>query len=104
MLITFSQTTYQGSGFLHTAPPPARRWTPLPPGISIRTRNIRYGRCCGLAKDIQEVEHSGLDLMSLMETIQMKACYNNRRGYDVMCTAARPSRTGEAQIGKRLGS
>ena len=103
MLITFSRPTFKGAGCLHTAPPPTRRRTPCPPGLSIGALNIRYGRGCGLAQATREVERGGLDLMSLTETIQTKACSKNWRGYDIMCAAARPSRASGAKGGKGVG-
>ena len=84
MIITFSQQTYQGAGFLHTAPPPTRPCTPRPPVLSVGTRSIRYGRGCGLAQAIQEVECGGLDIVSLTEKIWVEVFSNNWRGYNVI--------------------
>ena len=104
MPITFSQTTSQGAGFMHTAPLTPRRHTPRPPGIAIRKLKIRDGRGYGLAQAIRKVERGGFYLMALTETIRTEACSNNQWGYDMMCATARPSRTGGAQVGVGLGS
>ena len=72
---TFSRPTSQGTGFLHTSPPPAR-----PLGPAIGTLTIRDGRGCGLAQAIRAVERGGLDLWSLTETRQTEMYPNNWRG------------------------
>ena len=50
------------------------------------------------------MEHCGLYLMSLTETILMKAYCNNWWGYDVIYSAARLSHAVGAQVGQGLGS
>ena len=54
-----------GAYCLHTAPQLTRRYPPLPPGLTIRTLNIWYGRGFGLAQAIGEVGRDDFDLMIL---------------------------------------
>ena len=72
--LTFSQPIPPGAECLHMAPPPPRHWPQRPPGITIRTINIRYCRRFGLAQAIREVERGGFDVMLLTKTkIQSEA-------------------------------
>ena len=57
-----------------------------------------------MAQATPKVEHGRLDLMSLTETILMKAYFNNRWYYKVIYYVARTSRAGGAQGGKGLVS
>ena len=68
MPITFYQTIHHGTNRQHTAPPPPRHRPSYPPGLAIRTLNIRDGRGFGLAQAIRALELSGFDLMLLTDT------------------------------------
>ena len=67
MPLTFSQPIVHGTNHLHMAPPPPLRRTPFPPGLVIRTVNIRHRRGFGLVQAILAVEHGGFDVMILTE-------------------------------------
>ena len=56
-----------------------------------------YGRECGLAQAILEVECGGLDLVFLMETTQPEEYSQNRKGYNAIQAVAHPTRSGGAQ-------
>ena len=60
------------------------RRPPRPPGLAIRTLNIRDDRDFGLAQDIWVVERGGFKVMILTKTKISKMLYCwNRLGYDV---------------------
>ena len=80
--VTFSRQIPHGADRLDMAPP--RRWPRCPPGLAIRTLNIRYGGGFGMEQAIQELELRGFDVMMLTETkIQLKVYLHNCLGYNV---------------------
>ena len=64
MLIASSRPTFQGDGCLHMVPP--RRGAPRLPRLAVGTLNIWDGRLHELVQAIQAVQHSGLDIISLI--------------------------------------
>ena len=74
MPITFSEPIRHGAGRPHTVPlPPIRRST-CPPGLAIRTLNIRDYRGFGLSQAIRSVEHVGFDIILLTEKKHTTGC------------------------------
>ena len=99
MRIAFYQPICHGADHFHMALLTPRRRPPCPTCIAIGSLNIRDGRGFGLAQSIWEVERAVFDIMLLTDTkIQTEEYSHNRLGYDVICSAARPSSTGGAQV------
>ena len=90
--LAFSQPIPHGADRLHTAPPRLCLRPPYPPGLAIRTLNIRYGRGFGLAQAIWAVERGGLDVMLLTKTkIYTPSYFRNWLGCDMTFPAVRPT-------------
>ena len=68
MPICFNLTLPLVSNRIHTTPLPPRHWTKLPPGINLRTYNIRDSHVIGLPQAIRAIQLGYYNLMLLMET------------------------------------
>ena len=61
------QPLSHGGVRFHTALPPPQRRPPQPPGLNLRTYNIRYSFILGLLQAIQAVNMGNYDVMLLAE-------------------------------------
>ena len=62
-------------------------WTPLPQGLYLKTFNIRDGWGFEIVQSNQAVHIGGVDLLILTETnINVQDYFQNRLGYNVLCT------------------
>ena len=82
---------------------PLRRWPPRPPRLFIGALNIQDSRGFGLVQAICVVESGGFDVMLITKTnISTMAYFQDRLGYKITCSSARPSSAGGAQGGVGL--